>query len=274
MTPSEAMGVDTILVEVDELGVAVITLNRPASLNAVTLAMEELFVEVFRQLDDDPKVRCIVITGAGRAFCAGDDVKAGWGEASMDASIAALDSPAADMVEYVEAMLRATTPTIAAVNGLAIGWGMDVALLCDIAIASDTARFSQRFVSMGLVPHVAGVWALPQVVGRSAAMELLLTGDIIDAAEALRLGLVSRVVPGSDLMDTAGALAGRIAANPPLAVAAIKELVRRAAGKSVAELDDLAPLLGLRLRRLFDTDDHREAVAAFAERRPPRFTGS
>ena len=146
-------------------------------------------------------------------------------------------------------------------NGPAIGFGMDLALLCDIRIASATARFSQAYVRMGLVADVAGLWLLPRLVGPAIAAQLLLTGDIIDAAEAEAIGLVSQVVDAEDLLTTAIGVAGRIAAKPPLAVAATKEGHRRAVGRSADDLDDLAAIRGVRLRQ------------PVRERRPPRGGG-
>ena len=263
---------DTIRYEVGD-GIGLLTLNRPDALNAVTMAMEALLEERLREADEDPAVRCLVITGAGRGFCAGDDVKVQWSDPAMTAAVDRLATPKVSMTPMVEVMLAATTPSIAAVNGPAIGFGMDLALLCDIRIASATARFAQAYVRMGLVADLPGLWLLPRLVGPAMAAQLLLTGDIVDAAEAEAIGLVSQVVDAEDLLPTAIGVAGRIAANPPLAVAATKEGQRRAVGRSADDLDDLAAIRGVRLHRLFASDDHREAVAAFTERRPGRFRG-
>ena len=170
-------------------------------------------------------------------------------------------------------MLATTTPCIAAVNGPSIGFGMDLALLCDIRIAGPAARFAQAYVRMGLVADLPGFWLLPRLVGPAVAAQLLLTGDIIDAAEAKSIGLISQIADAENLLPTAMALAGRIAANPPLAVTATTEGLRRAAGRSADELGDLAAIRGVRLHALFGTTDHHEAVAAFSERRPAHFRG-
>ena len=254
--------------------VATVTLNRPEVLNAVTMDMEDLLVERLQVADRDPGVGAIVLTGAGRGFCAGDDVKAQWDDPRMSQALELLGGPAAALSPFVDVLLRVTTPTVAAVNGPAVGLGMDLALLCDVRLAAPQARFSQGYVRMGLLPDIAGLWLLPRVVGSSAAAELLLTGDVVDAAQAAELGLVSRVVPAEGLVADAQRLAGRIAALPPLAVAATKEGLRRAVGVTTDGLDDLAAIRGVRLRDLFRTADHREAVAAFTEKRAPRFTGS
>ena len=254
-------------------GIALLTLNRPDVLNAVTMEMEVLLEERLREADEDPDVRCLVITGAGRGFCSGDDVKVQWSDPAMTAAVDRLGTPKVSMTPMVEVMLAATTPSIAAVNGPAIGFGMDLALLCDLRIASPAARFAQAYVRMGLVADVPGFWLLPRLVGPAMAAQLLLTGDLVDAPEAEVIGLVSQVVEAEDLLPTAIGIAGRIAANPPLAVAATKEGLRRAAGRSADELGDLAAIRGVRLHRLFRTADHHEAVAAFSERRAGHFRG-
>jgi enoyl-CoA hydratase/carnithine racemase len=253
--------------------VATVTLNRPEALNAVTMDMEKLLVERLREADADPGVGCILLTGEGRGFCAGDDIKVQWADPRMEESLARLGTPEVGLSPFVEVLLRGTTPTVAAVNGAAVGLGMDLALLCDIRVASPAAKFSQGYIRMGLLPDVAGLWLLPRLIGPSMAAELLLTGDIIDGHEALRLGLVSRLVEPDELVPAAAKLAGRIAAMPPLAVAATKEGIRRATGLSMDELGGLAAIRGVRLRDLFQTDDHKEAAAAFTERREPHFHG-
>jgi enoyl-CoA hydratase/carnithine racemase len=253
--------------------VVTITLNRPEALNAVTMDMEDLLAERLRRADDDPNVGAVVVTGAGRGFCAGDDVKVQWADPRMIAAVEAQATPAVAMTPLFELMLHMTTPSVAAVNGPAVGLGMDLALMCDVRLAAPTARFSQGYVRMGLLPDVPGLWLLPRLVGHSVAAQLLLTGDVVDAEEAASLGLVSRVVAPDRLLPEAHALAARIAANPPLAVAATKEGLRRAVGLAAAELDGLAAVRGARLRELFRSEDHREAAAAFAERRPGRFRG-
>lgn len=265
-------GVVTIGYEVTDR-VAMVTLQRPESLNALTFEMEELLVSRLADADADPGVGCVVVTGAGRGFCAGDDVKAMWDNTQMADSLAGLATPRAAVTPLFEVMLGMLTPTVAAVNGPAIGIGMDLALLCDIRIASPQARFSQRYAAMGLVADLAGVWLLPQLVGRSAAAELLLTADIVDADRAADLGLVSRLVGADDLLPEAVQLARRIAAMPSLAVEATKELLRRSVGRPASDVGDLGALRGVRLHALFQTADHQEAVRAYAERRSPRFEG-
>lgn len=263
---------DEVLFEIDA-HVATITLNRPDKLNAATFDMGEQLQAALARADADRDVRAIVLTGAGKGFCSGDDVSAAWGDPRMEAITAELGSVRPPLTPEVRMFLDCRTPLIAAVNGVALGIGMDFAVLCDIRIASERARFGQLFVKMGLMADVTGYWRLPQLVGASRAAELLLTGDIIDAAEAERIGLVSKVVPADDLMAEAAALAARIAANPPLAVEHIKEGLRRATGRTIDQLPELGAFVGNGLARLFATDDHREAAAAFMEKRSATFTG-
>jgi enoyl-CoA hydratase len=244
--------------------VGVITLNRPDARNALTLTTYAELEEAVRT----STARCLVVTGADPAFCAGDDVKqvmAGAGEAvASGLQSEPRLTPAAD------ALLRTDVPVIAAVNGAAVGWGMELALMADIRVASDRARFGELFVKRGLCCDVAGLGRLAQLVGREAAAELLFTGRMVDAEEALRLRLVSRVVPHDDLLPTCMALAREIAANPPLAVQSLKRGLRRALDP---DWRDLGAWVTSTLASLFRTHDHREGVAAFLQKREPRFEG-
>jgi enoyl-CoA hydratase/carnithine racemase len=235
--------------------------------------MEIELLGVMADVDADAGVRALVITGEGRGFCAGDDVKEAWSGPQMEATLAELAGPTPPLTPLVAGMLALGTPTVAAVNGVALGIGMDIAVLCDVRLASEHARFGQLFVKMGLSADVTGYWLLPRIVGASNAAELLLTGDMIDATEALRIGLVSRVVAADALLGEAHALAARIAANPPLATRALKEGLRLGVGRGVDELQDVATFVGHSLSELFSTEDHREAVQAFMEHRAGRFTG-
>jgi enoyl-CoA hydratase/carnithine racemase len=268
-----AVQLTTIRYDVDDDGVGTVTLDRPEALNAATYEMEAELLDVVGRADADPGVRALVLTGAGRGFCAGDDVKKAWGDPRMEATLAELAGPTPPMTPLVARMLRTETPVVAAVNGVALGIGMDLALLCDVRLASEHAKFGQLFVTMGLSADVTGYWVLPQLVGAARAAELLLTGQIVDAELAARIGLVSRVVPAEELLPAAHQLAARIAANPPLAVRAIKKGLRLAHGRRADELQDVATYVGHSLARLFATDDHKEAVAAFVEHRSPTFRG-
>ena len=267
MKAAAPVDLTTIRYEAGDDGVGIVTLDRPDALNAATYEMEEELLEVLGLIDGDPAVRAVVLTGAGRGFCAGDDVKKAWGDPRMEATIAQLAAPTPPMTPLVAGLLATDTPLVAAVNGVALGIGMDLALLCDVRLASEHAKFGQLFVSMGLSADVTGYWLLPQLVGASRAAELLLTGEVIGAHDAHRMGLVSRVVPADELLPEAHTLAARIAANPPLAVRAIKQGLRLARGRQADELQDVATYVGHSLARLFASDDHKEAVAAFMERR-------
>jgi enoyl-CoA hydratase/carnithine racemase len=266
------MAADEVLYEVDG-HVATIRLNRPERRNAATFDMADQLREALARADADATVRAVVLTGSGDAFCAGDDVEAAWGDPRMAATMEELGGVRPPTTPEAVALLDMATPTIAAVNGPAMGSGMDFALWCDLRLAGEGARFAQSYVKMGLMCDVGGLWRLPQLVGLERATELLLTGRTVDAAEAERIGLVSRVLPTEELLPAAHELAGRIAANAPLAVGYIKEGLRRAAGRSRGELDDLGAFVGTGLSRLFATADHREAATAFVERRTPVFTG-
>jgi enoyl-CoA hydratase/carnithine racemase len=252
-----------ILVDVDG-GVQTITINRPEARNALTFT-------TYRELEDAVRTstaRCIVITGSGTAFCSGDDVKKVMGGGDRP-PIAPDRSP--KITPAADALLCSNIPIIAAVNGAAVGWGMEMAMMADLRVASDRAKFGELFVLRGLVSDVAGIGRLSQLVGREKAAELLFTGDVIDAAEALRIGLVGRVVAHDELLPTALTLAHRVAANPPLAISRIKEGLRRTLDPDWA---DLGAWVSANLAELFLTADHREGVKAFLEKRPPRFTGA
>ena len=253
--------------------VATVTLNRPDRLNAATFDMGEQLADAFREVERDGDVRAVVITGAGRAFCAGDDVEKAWGDDRMADILRWLGDVRPGMTRESQMFLECRKPTIAAVNGAAVGIGMDFALLCDMRIASEHAKFSQLFVKLGLMADVTGYWRLPQLVGYAKAAELLFTGDVVDAAEAKRIGLVSDVVPADDLLPTAKGLAARIAANPPQSVRYIKEGLRRAIGRAYTELPEVSSFVANGLAHLFTTSDHKEAAAAFLEKRAPVFTG-
>jgi enoyl-CoA hydratase/carnithine racemase len=246
--------------------VGVLTLARPEARNALRRQTYRELEEVVRGLGA-ADVRCLVITGEDPAFCSGDDVKlimAGPERPSARPATAPRLTPAAD------ALLHTDVPVVAAVNGPAVGWGMELALMADIRVASERARFGELFVLRGLVSDVPGLGRLAQLVGRERAAELLFTGDIVDAATALETGLVSRVVAHDELLATATGLAARIAANPPLAVQALKHGLRRALDPDWSELGGW---VSAELARLFQTDDHREGVASFLEKRPPSYVG-
>jgi enoyl-CoA hydratase/carnithine racemase len=250
--------------------IATITLNRPEAMNALT---RELYAELegaIRDAHRDPEVRCVIITGEGRAFCSGDDVKQIMLGEQRDATTARLRDAKPKPTPAAAAILECDKPVIAAVNGPAVGWGMDLTLFCDIRIASERAKFGELFIKRGLVADLGGLWRLPTVVGPSKAAELLFTGDVIEAPEAERIGLVSQVVPHDELMPTARALAAKIAANPPIAMRYMKEGLRVSRHASMTEM---GAYIGNSLDYLFTTEDHREGALSFVERREPVFKG-
>jgi enoyl-CoA hydratase len=241
----------------------VITINRPGVRNALR---RRTYEELERAVHETA-ARCLVITGADPAFCSGDDVR--------EIMTAGEDSPGGPsqrlshnprLTPAADALLYCDVPIIAAVNGAAVGWGMELALMADLRVASDRARFGELFVKRGLCSDVAGLARLAQLVGREKACELLMTGDVVDAAEAQRIGLVGRVVPHDGLLDHATGLARKIAANPPLAVRALKRGLRKALDP---DWRDLGTFVSQTLGVLFLTEDHREGVRSFLEKRPP-----
>jgi enoyl-CoA hydratase/carnithine racemase len=260
---------DSVTYEVKD-HIATITLNRPEQRNALNFEAYDRLEAAFRQTVRDEDARCVIVTGADPAFCSGDDVREIM--AGPRAVSAAPPPPTVRQRPTPAAMaaLECDKPVIAAVNGAAVGWGMELALYADIRIASDKARFAELFIKRGLVCDVGGFYRLPAVVGPAKAAELLFTGDIIDAAEALRIGLVSEVAPHAALMERARALAGRIAANPPLALRYMKEGLRRGTHGDPREIGAWAIET---IRRLMMTEDHREGVASFLEKREPAFKG-
>ncbi|MGH2633156.1 MAG: enoyl-CoA hydratase/isomerase family protein [Tepidiformaceae bacterium] len=250
--------------------VATVTLNRPEAMNAITRQMYGELEAAFRNAHRDPEVRCVIVTGEGRAFCSGDDVKQIMLGGDREASTSRLSDVRPKPTPAAVAILECDKPVIAAVNGAAVGWGMDLTLFCDIRIASERAKFGELFIKRGLVSDLGGLWRLPRVVGPSKAAELLFTGDIIDPAEALKIGLVSQVVPAEELMPTANAMAAKIAANPPIAMRYMKEGLRKSVN---AGMDEMGAYIGSSLAYLFTTEDHREGALSFVERREPVFKG-
>ena len=247
--------------------VASITLDRPERRNALNPRAYGEIESAFRAAARDDEIRCVVVTGADPAFCSGEDVKEMMtGEARPERAPGARREP----TPAAMAALDCDKPVIAAVNGAAVGWGMELALFADIRIASEHAKFAELFIKRGLVADIGGLWRLPAIVGPSKAAELLFTGDTIDAREALRIGLVSEVVAHGELMPRALALAERMAANPPLALRAMKEGLRRATYGNPREIGGWAIET---IHRLFATEDHREGVKSFLEKRPPVFKG-
>ena len=250
--------------------VRIITLNRPERRNALNRRAYDELEAAFRLAQADPDTRCIVVTGADPAFCSGEDVKE-----MMTVDKPRSDSPKLATVRHpptpaAMAVLGCDRPVIAAIDGAAVGWGMELALYVDIRIASEHANFAELFIRRGLICDVGGLLRLPAIVGPSVAAELLYTGDVIDAREAERIGLVRNVTPHAELMPQALALAHRIAANAPLALRYMKEGLRRTSYGDPHEIGGWAIEI---IRKLFETEDHREGVRSFLQKREPIFTG-
>ena len=252
--------------------IAEIRLNRPDARNAYSEGMIGDLLAALDAIAEAPDVRCVILTGEGKAFCAGGDLKRMQTRAGMFAGDAATlrDRYIALIQQIPRRLARFDIPIIAAINGAAIGAGLDLACMCDIRIASDRARFGSTFVKVGLVPGDGGAYVLGRVIGLPNALELILTGRIIESGEAQRLGLVCQVVPASGLMNLARAKAAEIAANPPIAVRLAKRAAYRSwdGGLEMA-LELAATYQGITQR----TADHAEAVDAFLEKRSPVFTG-
>ena len=253
--------------------IVTITLNQPDLRNPISeTGMVDMIVGAIERINADPSVRAAILTGAGSAFSSGGNLKK-----MQEAAETRAQAPALTPRYYKFGIQRIPlafekndVPIIAAVNGPAIGAGLDLACMCDLRIAGESARFAESFVKVGIIPGDGGAWLLPRVVGYSKACEMVFTGDTLNAAEALSCGLVSRVVPDAELMSAARALAERIAANPPHAVRMAKRLVME--GRHV-RMDTLLQMSAAMQSLAHATADHREAVSAFLEKRTPNFTG-
>ena len=255
--------------------IAVLRFERPERRNAIATRSDcEDIVSALQALESRDELSCVILTGQGSAFCAGGDLKA------MQArdGIGPLATPDATRSNYrqgvqrvIRALWNCELPLIAAINGPALGLGLDLACLCDIRIASADARMGSTFIKVGLVPGDGGAWILPRVVGSSKAAEMILTGEILDAEQARQCGLVSRVVPADALQSTAQGIAASIAENPPRTLRLSKRLLREG---QHGRLSDVLELSAAFQALAHETVDHDEAVRAFIEKRPPRFTGA
>jgi enoyl-CoA hydratase len=255
------MTTETIIVE-RRGRVGIVRLNRPQALNALNATLRNELLGAVEAFDADAEVGCILITGSDKAFAAGADIKE-----MADKSY--IDIFRADYAADYERLTRVRKPVIAAVAGFALGGGCELAMMCDFIIAADNAKFGQPEIKLGIIPGIGGTQRLARAVGKAKAMDLILTGRMMDAAEAERSGLVARVVPAARLMEEALKVAETIAAMSQPSLLAAKEAVNRSFETSLAE--------GVRFERrvfhaLFATKDRKEGMAAFIEKRPPRFT--
>jgi 2-(1,2-epoxy-1,2-dihydrophenyl)acetyl-CoA isomerase len=254
--------------------IVTVTFNRPESRNAIGAQQDcQDVIDAIRRAEDDAGISCIVLTGAGASFCAGGNLKG----MQSRSGIGRLGTPEATRANYrrgVQRMIRALwdceVPMVAAVNGHAIGLGLDLACVCDVRLAADTAKFASSFIKVGIVPGDGGAWILARAIGLARASEMILTGDTIDARTAESFGLVSRVVPADQLLGEAHTVARRIVANPAKALRLAKRLLREGQQQ---RLSDVLELSAAFQALAHETKDHEEAVAAFLEKREPRFTG-
>lgn len=254
--------------------IATITLNKPDARNAIGTQQDcDDLAGALWKANDDPEINAVVLTGAGKAFCSGGDLKA-IRERSGIGPRATPDGTRANYRRGVHSIIKALADvevaTIAAINGPAIGLGLDIGVLCDIRLAGASAKMASSFVKVGIIPGDGGAWILTNAIGASRAAELVLTGDTIDAEEAARIGLVSRVAPDDQLLAEARKLAERVAVNPPRTVRLAKRLLREAQTESLHTVLELSAAFQALAH---ETRDHKEAVDAFTEKRAPKFTG-
>ncbi len=259
---------EDLIVEVRD-GIGILTLNRPDKLNAFTSDMLAGLVAALDDFEGRDDVAVAVLTGAGRGFCSGGDI-GGMGAGSESRPHATKERIWREIQAFPKRLARFEKPILAAVNGAAVGGGMDLALACDIRIAGESARFCESYAKIGLLPGGGGAFFLPRIVGKARALEMLWTADFIDAATALEIGLVNHVYPDDRLLGETLGLARRIAAMPPLSIRLIKRTVEQSLK---ADMDAAFDLVSSHIAIARSGPDHAEAIAAFREKRPGRYQG-
>jgi len=257
---------ETVGYDLADNGVLTLTLNRPEALNAFNRTMKDELLAAFKEAARDPAVRVVVLTGAGRAFCAGQDLKEPRSDDAPDlgAELRARYNP------LILAMRRLDKPIIGQINGVAAGAGCSIALACDVRVAAESATFIQSFARVGLAPDSGSSWFLPRLIGLAHAADMILSAEPVDAHTAQRIGLVNRTVPAGRLADEARAMAARLALSSPVALALGKRALNYSLEHDLtSSLEHEAQLQAIAGR----SDDHQEGVAAFADKRPPDFPG-
>ena len=258
------------IIYTQEGGIATMTLNRPDKMNALSAGMRDSMYRVVENISRDKSVRVLIITGAGRAFCSGADVQSLAGNANRPTTQERPNETGTERYSVHVLMQKCEKPIIAAINGIAAGAGLDLAMACDIRIASDKARFAELYIRRGLFPVEGGVHLLPRLVGVDRACELIWTGDMIDAREAERMGLVTRVVPDNELVIATRELAEKLVKAAPLAIQKAKRAIYAGLNMNFEEsMKYIQPLM----REIMQSKDHKEGTQAFLEKREPVFRG-
>jgi 2-(1,2-epoxy-1,2-dihydrophenyl)acetyl-CoA isomerase len=261
---------DSVLLETTE-GVAAVTLNRPESLNSLDTATKEALRDTLQKVAADPAVRAVVLTGSGKGFCVGQDLRELTQQAADGLTVEQIyETVPKHYAPICMALATMPKPVIAGVNGVAAGAGASMAFACDFRIGSDTARFNLAFTAIGLSPDTGASWTLPRLVGRQKALELLMMPETISAGQALELGLLTRLVPAAEYDDTLREFAARLASGPTVAYGAVRQLLDFAATGSLA---DTLKLEGELIAKSGGTEDHANAVMAFLSKQQPEFKG-
>jgi enoyl-CoA hydratase/carnithine racemase len=268
ITTTDSDGHNEVLYGIEDGNIALITLNAPERMNTISGPMLNELTRLLIQANEDRAVRCVILTGVGRAFCAGLDLRRERGGGGISAASSPTNLDIRNTPPTV--LFDMDKPTICAINGGAAGYGMDTALGCDIRVMAESAKMAAAFVRRGVVPESGGTWFLPRMIGWAKASELIFTGRTLSARECLEWGLANEVVPDSELMGHARKLAGEIAGNAPLAVQAAKRMMRMGLNETFR---DHVHHVYLQLLPLFKSEDMKEGVRAFMEKREPKFEG-